>query len=523
MSLLEDVRREGTMARQRVGRAPAKGKKKAKAAPKRAPKKAAAKSSKKDADKPRRKSRNTKPTIMDTSGIGIQPMLVKQTLVAQALNPLESRTKVAIKLAECRPAKPSTKPAKSSSRRRGKAAANPPVPAIPTPVSEMLPEHLRVIRAAEESYRSTLRTKYEKEVYLANLKAKNKEKYDRYEEERKKAHKEPNFDLRAFNEAFDSKFYGRAFERFVAEHDAYADKDKYDEWRRARILVTKMCLRTSRSTRVIIAAFLDLIVEQFARNGIQNCILTGKRIVQIWHALKETKSFDESVPLHRYVRTLQGYDRTLQWIREYGESRLPNGDKRNVSSSKLEFDGTDKFKSYVGNIVKSTRTRMSKGAQTTAEQNGFNQLRVGGNFKSFFSYVALETIVRIGRVLLCSVELNNVKTISDRMTMSAIKEMCVTCGVDFDPIEGEINRKLEQYAEWSEKRRELRKRTKEEKKSEPAEEEEEKSNDEEEESHHDEESDDEDEEEIVDLERSGDATSEDEDDVEESEPDDEEE
>jgi hypothetical protein len=544
MSLLEDAQQEMmATTRPRVGRrAPAKGgKKKAKSVPKKAPKKAPAKSGKKKTDKnapaKARKSRNNKPTIIDTSGIGIQPMLVKQVLVSYSLNPRESQTKVAINLAECRPAKaPAVKaPSKSQKKPRKKASKPAVIPSVPTPVAEMLPEHLRVIKEAEESYRATLRSKYEKEVYLANLQKKDEKKHQAYMEARKKAHKEPGFDLVRFNESFDPKFYGKAFDRFVKEHDAYDDEAKYNEWRRARILVTKMCIRTSRNTRNIIAAFLDLIIEQFARNGIQNCISTKKRIVQIWHALKETGSFDDSVPLQRFVRTFRGYDDTLRWIREYGKSRVAGTESKQSTLPKLQFDeGTKKFNGYVGNIVKSVRTRLAKGARSSTEQNNYNQLRVGGNFKAFFSYVAFETIVRIGQVLLCSVELGKVKTISDNMTFSALKEVCSACGVDFGPIEEEISKKLEQYAEWSEERKELKKQKKQKKLAEEAEgaaeeekvnisdpDEEEESGDEEEEHHDDEDEDEEesgDEENTSDLVRE-DGSSDDEDDDEDDEED----
>lgn len=431
--------------------------------------------------KPRR-VHNTKPTSFDVTGIGIGPARVKAVLVNTSLNPRESVVREAIMLAANKPKKP-------------KPTVDDPEPETPeqgeqTAIEDLPADVLEVIHEAESAHEVSLRTNYERER-VKNMGKDTPARKTDYIEKRKKARsnvgEDAEFDLVAFNKSFDVDFYND-WPAYLAEHDSYSvgehkKKDgvfEYmDEWSRAKALVNKLCTRLSGNTRNIIASFLDCMVEQYAENGIYNCIQEDKHIVQLRHALTETPGFEKRVPLDKFVKTLENYGIAYDWIEECknvrDEVKKCRAEGETVEFTLPEypkFDHKYDFSGYVGEICRSVRMRLATKEEKEEVKGNYLSTSVSREFKTFCSYVVYETVIRLGAFLRATVERSKVKTISDEMVWYAIRQFHNVTGVNFTPIEETMKVRLDKFKEWRKKRKDARltRRKKEEKKEEEKEE-----------------------------------------------------
>lgn len=451
--------------------------------------------SSKTAKSVKKRVHNNEPATMDVVGIGIGPARVRNVLITVSLDPENFAVRKAILLGENKPRKP-------------KPTDDNPNPAMPAQGPQTHVENLddwvvAVVRRAEEQHENSLRDAYEH--YHVGKDCMSDEERKKYNEARRLAQEQANnagteFNLQAFNLSYDKKFYDE-YPAYKEKNDSYVvgkmfidkktkkQREKFNEWTRAVALVNKLSTRLSGNTRNIIACFLDRVVEQYARNGIHNCLADGKRIVQLSHALQQSENFSGRVPLHPFVSTLKNYHNALQWFREREAVKKTNraakaahtdeksepelNDLPNYpschdytpSESEEEDDhhGND-FIGYIGEICRSVKMHMAEEVESDEEKKQYLDTNVGRDFKTFCSYMVYETILRIGSSLKLSVERQGVKTISDAMVWYVLNQLHSVCGVDFEPTKESMDAHLQVFAQWRESRKALRK----EKKDKPA-------------------------------------------------------
>jgi hypothetical protein len=394
--------------------------------------------------------------MLDANGISVGSARVKTVLINVSLNPREYDVKCKILKAECRPRKP--KPTATN------ANPVPEVDGVPTKVANLPADVLSVLAEAESSHEETLRSDYERD----HVKNYDENKKKEYKNARKVASDENNFNVQEFNTAFEKNFY-REYPAYKVAKDSYIvgktqrdmksgqDRVKYNEWTRAAALVNKLCTRLSGNTRNLIACFLDRIVEQYARNGIHNVLERGRRIVYLRHLLANTSGFNERVPLNRFVCTLNCYLDANDFLTEYesvktqnkalkadNKEELPavkyvdedeNGEYKSTFVRRSQYDKNDHaadFETYVNDICRSVKLRLSEEAKTTEAKELYQSVNIGQEVKRFCSYVIYESILRIGELLRLSVVREGVKTISDKMVHYVLQQIHVVNGIDFD-------------------------------------------------------------------------------------------
>lgn len=412
--------------------------------------------SKKTANKKQvtKRTHNTKPTALDIAGVCIGPARVRSVLMHTSLNPREHQVRLAIMAAENRPIR--AKPTEEN--------PNPPEPVQgpQTNIEDLPTDVLSVIREAEALHERTIREGYEREV-MSNM---SKDTKAQYLDARRLAQQKENFNLTAFNQSFDANFYD-GLEQYVADNDSYVVGEKYNQWTRASALVNKLTIRLSGNTRYIVAAFLDRIVEQYAYNGIHNCLLEGRHIIKPRHALTQTEGFDTRVPLDCFVKTFRNYGIGLNWIEACKEVREEVTKFKN-EGKEVEFELPDypdmgydaKFDEYVGEICRSVRMRLASQEDDEEKRNSYLNTSVSKTFKRFCSDIVFEAILRIGTILRCSLQRANVKTVSDSMVRYAIEQIHNVCGMDFETVSNVISERLERFSEYRQKRKEDRRRKK---------------------------------------------------------------
>ncbi len=412
---------------------------------------------------------NTKPTPIDVSGIGIGPAKVKKVLVHNAFNPREHEVRLKIIAAENKPVKP-------------RPTAEVPDPAMPkqgeqTPIDKLEKSVLDVIRAAERAHYQALMADYEHSVVSAY----GEEEKKRYQEAKKEASKQENFTLNAFNKSYNKKFYA-GFEEWCKENDSYAlgrlfkdkkkdiERERFNQWSRAMALVNKSCLRLSSGVRDTLAAYLDILVMQYAKNGILNCVAEDHSNLQLRHALSCTDGFDERVPMDAFARTLDGYQLALNWIESCRQTRDEIREtRRKIKKGEIE-DGTvtavlpeypdpkyeENFEGYVVEICRSVRMQLASTQKNAADKAKFNNIKVSENFKRFCSIIVYESILRIGAHLKEVVLLKDVKTVNEEIMYHTLRQVSNICGIPFEPIRLDMKNRLEKFRAWWKERRDAR-------------------------------------------------------------------
>ena len=431
------------------------------------PSKSASKSdSKSDSKVPSKKVTNSKPTTLDSNGIGIGPARVK-SLVYMSINPLETAARTAITNAENKTRKP--KPNESN------PDTSVEVPAKQTPINELSSDTLDVINRAEAHHKNGLRRQYER----SRLSSMEEDKLKNYNTARKEAQNEHsksqaqlpesnrvNFSLFEFNNKYDSNFYD-GLEKYISENDNYSlsntdgkNAPKYNQWSRANALVNKLCTRLSGNTRNLIASFLDCIVEQYAVNGIHNCMLEGRHIVQIRHAMNQTEGFSSRVPLNPFVSTFSNYNNSLLWLEQCNVVKEQVKQARaNNQDTKLELPEFPDpnygycFSGYVNDICRSVRNRVSDEQTNEADKLQCLNTSISREFKKFCSYVVYEAILRLGSFLRRTVDRSNVKTISDSMVLYTLEQVHNVCGIDYSYTASVMNVRLEKFVNWKNERK----------------------------------------------------------------------
>ncbi len=460
-------------------------------------------------DKKENKKRviNLKPTVISYQGIGIGPARVKNVLACVALNRDEYSAKNMLTEAENKPKK--VKPSKSTPNQSLSEQKDPKPLSVVLKESEVVSQ---VMKKAEELHENSLREKYEREKlnqftevekktynesktsymktlkdksfdlqvfnssyspsfyngfndfkksieednrrkeyernYLRNLSKDNNVRYTEYATRRENAEKDAReqnklFDVQVFNKSFDKKFYD-GFKLF---------KSSKTELSHAKDLISKLLIRISIPTRYILASFLDQIVMQYYTNGVINCIKSGKTNIQLKHVLTRGPEFENTVPLDKFVRTLNAYTDATNWLTlcENEKAKFLSDKKQRKANKEenihVKFEEPEypdsnpnqlknySFNSYINDICRYVRMQLAEEHKNDKEiYELYHSLQNSHSFKDFCSYILYQTILRVGTSLRFSTINNNTKTINAVTMTNAINNICLLCGIDDIPI-----------------------------------------------------------------------------------------
>ena len=367
-------------------------------------------------------------TTPQNTGLGIVPARVKRILLNVGLNQREFNVCLAIKYAE---------------------TAN-------SDIHTLSAEHVAVINEAEMRHITMLQSNYERDV-IASYSDARRRKYKAARLAAKHQNKQ-EFNLRNFNTKFDSKFYNN-LNSYIQEHDTYAIGHKctsqnsekvHTQWSRAIALVNKLSTRLGSNSRNIIAAFLDTVVDQYAKNAITNCVNDGRGIVKVSDALRTTNSSD--TPLHAFVMTLNHAKAATNWLAQCDEARAAHQlRKKNGEESTLELPAYPvdlthaSFNTYVQKICKLVKYDLSQSADNADK---YLKVSLSKEFKYFCMLITYETLLRFGEVLTPMIQHENVKTVSDRLIWTTLNMLYAVVGQDFAPVRQQMNEKLETFNNW---------------------------------------------------------------------------
>ena len=420
---------------------------------------------------------NMKPSPFDFAGIGLGPAKVKKVLIKHAFNPVEYTVRSALLEAENRPVRPKPTPENPDPEMSKQGPQ--------TPVDQIHPNYLSVIKQAEELHKQSLCEEYEKSVYAGYSADKKKA----YQDLRKKfLQAENSSDLKSFNLQYDKNFY-HGFDKFCEEKDSYLltkmvankstgdKKERFNQWTRAMALVNKMCIRLSSGVRDVLACYLDNIVVQYAKNGIHNCLLENHSNLQLRHALNHSDGFDSRVPMDAFARTLDGYQLALNWISACQQTKDEIKDLRDkikkgkIKGKTVEVEMPEypdpkydeNFEGYVVEICRSVRMELAEKQNTTAGKTQYHNIKISENFKKFCSIIVYESILRIGSHLKEMVNFMGVKTVSKKLMYNTLRQVSNMCGFDYESIQKDMDERLSKFEEWCHNRRHARRNKKNEK------------------------------------------------------------
>lgn len=439
-------------------------------------------------DAPVRVKRNqkTKPLAIETIGIETGTARVRNVLRYVALNQREFSVRDALHTAENKPVMP----------RPTDETPNPTMPnqGVQVPITQMSQEHQDVINDAEAAYKQSLMFEYENQ-YLKTLEESNPQEFKRYNEAYKSA--KSSFDEKTkiseetkllnalvpsqqvsvefnnieFNKQFNSNFYND-FAAFQEANDMYqigkvyqrksGNKSNngthtYNQWSRAAALVNKLAIRLSSHTHYIIAAFLDRIVEQYAENGIRNCLRDGHRTVSLKHAITENDQFAQTCYLRSFVESCEHYTEAVNWLdscadmkeshRQARQEKKTEDAKPQLPAYPYKYEDKYSFAGYVSDLCKYVRKQMAEKESDADRKQLLLTTNISNDFKQFFSHILYEVILRIGKNLKILVDSSGVKTVSDSMVYQSIKQIHATCGLDYTRTEVTMSKYLTKFAE----------------------------------------------------------------------------
>jgi hypothetical protein len=360
---------------------------------------------------------NAKPTNVDETGIGIGPARVKSVLVNLALNPREFHAKEAVLTAENRP-------------KRSKSDTVPQEQGPQVPLAQLSADVREVIAEAERSYRQTLLEAFDRDTLQAMSEAERAT-----HETRQKSLMEAGNTKEL--EEFQTQFR-RRFPEYLKEHDAYHG-EKYNVWTRSTALINKLCTRLSGNTRNIIACFLDQVVEQYAENGIRNCLQNSRHIVRLRHAV-ENDSSDTNM-YQPFVSTLPSYKTAMRWVASQDDKSSDKPLVYEHTTANFNFEG------YVGEICRSVKMRLASQA-SQEDRSRYLETSVSKEFKQFFSLVIYDSIMRIGSALRLTVLRQGVKTISNTMVYYILEQLHVMFGMNYEQTQTRMKERLDKFQKW---------------------------------------------------------------------------
>lgn len=215
------------------------------------------------------------------------------------------------------------------------------------------------------------------------------------------------FDLISFNSQWDPSFYN---DFTTTDHSSMNQMELYKYY---TDLVNKNKIRFNSESKLFITAFVEHVVKQLVTNGVVSCIHSGKKILQLEHALdRSVEGYAERFPLSPIVSNLTSYKRVMEEMNKPADSSMSEEVK--APESEESADLRHPFKYYISELCRDVRMELSKHDLTVKDpsESVYNSTSISKSFKLFCSDVVVELLETLGSVLRTEVSARNIKTIN---------------------------------------------------------------------------------------------------------------
>ena len=411
-----------------------------------------AKDAKIDAKKPKRKI-NMNPTLADKAGLNISVARVKNIVDVFILNKAEYDAAQEVRDAY----HPATKDAEGKVVKdaEGKVVSGPSIP-----IASLSTETQALIQKAKRFHDRAQKEEWEKTA-VSKLSAEGKEKYQAARKAAKEAFEyamrrtpefeRASFDVEAFNVSHNKNFYKGFVEAKSAD----------DEWTSALGQLSKLRVRFSSNSKILLSAFIELLLQQLAVNGTFNCVRRKKKIIKLAHALECTAD-DSQFYLFSLVANTKAY-------RKYQASRPKDSDDDKEEAEEVSADADENadadsrpnFRFYVSEICRDARMKLAHGEVSVVDniedKEVYNLTNVSRDFKDFCNDLIFEVVGILGRMILTEINTRGVKTLNDVIMKTVIEHLHSAYSVDFKTSLNFIDHATTKYTAFVKTRRESRK------------------------------------------------------------------
>ena len=360
---------------------------------------------------------------------------------------------------------------------------------------DMSQDTKNVVARAQEQYFESQRREFERES-MKKMSAEELKAYNATKKEAKSSHEQgvnasfnddvdEGFDLFAFNKSYSKNFY-KDFTPKLPELSAPKEretatktvtkrkKNKEGKWeevleeqyiplspdpelKRFADIVSKLKIRFSANVKILLSAFVELLVHQLAVNGTYSCIMDKKKIIKVANIIDPKHAgVEERLPLNALIANLNTYKYYVQRV----EARLA------AEASGEEYDEDDagdgqyscNFNIYVGEIFRNARLQLSRGeidVGKVSKENRemFAQTSLSKGLKVFCSNVIIELLERVAMMLNTEVTSHGVKTVTAPMVRTVIKHIHDVCGADYEASRSFMREAATKYVHFTEDRR----------------------------------------------------------------------
>jgi hypothetical protein len=392
---------------------------------------------------------NMNPTLAEKAGLNISVARVKNIVDTFILNKAEYDASREVREAH-------NPPSKDAEGKVVKDAEGKVVSLASVPISSLSLETQALIQKAKRFHDRAQKEEWEKTA-ISKMSADVKEKYQAARRAAKDAFEDSmrcvpefergSFDLEAFNVSHNKNFYKGFVEAKAAE----------DEWSVALSQLSKLRVRFSSNSKILLSAFIELILRQLATNGTLNCVKRKKKIIKLSHALDNTD--DPQFSLYSVITNTKTYKKYLASRPKESEAEDEKDEAEDSAPEPDEsVDGPDSrpnFRFYVSEICRDARMRLASGDD--AADNVYNLTNVSRDFKDFCNDLIFEVVGTLGRMILTEINTRGVKTLNDVIMKTVIEHLHSAYSIDFRSSLQFIEQATTKYITFVKNRRETRK------------------------------------------------------------------
>ena len=261
------------------------------------------------------------------------------------------------------------------------------------------------------------------------------------------------FDVEAFNVSYDTNFYAEFKESQTVD----------DDWQKALNHLSKLRVRFSANSKILLSSFIELLLRQLAVNGTYNCIQSKKKIIKLSHALQTNPKTSGYFPLFSIVSNTQTYRKFKEYeTKESSDDEEDDVEETEEVPDEEEDSSRPNFRFYVSEICRDVRMKLatkvlSVDDDSTEDKEVYNLTNVSRDFKDFCNSLIFETVTILGRMILTEINTRGVKTLNDVIMKTVIEHLHSAYGMDFKSTLVFIENSTKQYNSFVKNRREHRK------------------------------------------------------------------
>lgn len=390
-------------------------------------------------EKKSRRVPNHKETLTKRQGLNIATSRINNVINVYALNIEEEAA-----LSEIRNALPRTDVTEVKDPKTGEVSkVETKVKLVPL---TSLSERTRTVLAnAKQEYSNQRMEEYIKEKLKA-IKTANHKAYDKYLLLKKKdlEKKKEKFNLETFNKSFDSQFY----KEYTLYKPTLADMTEH---KRALHLISKCRTRLSSDLKIYISAFMELMVNQLAKNALYNCFAHDKKkTLSVKHAISaRTGDFENEFPLFNLLKLLDVYKRAVESNVE--KTSTETSDESVELESKNTQANPYNFVYHCGEICREVRIQMAK--DCAKNDNGeplydYDYAIVSNALRQFCSDVVTELTVKLSNMMKVQIDDKGAKTIKLKTAENTVKQLHVLLNIEQEPTFNFIKERVDRYVQF---------------------------------------------------------------------------